>query len=243
MSLRTAAVELPGIVVALPQEMRSFGVQHMRTGEVLRFYSGWLALSGVGPDNARAAANRLIAQDVHCLISWGVAGSLVPALRPGALLLAERVVRSTDGETFLSDETLCERVSAALALHMRVQRGNLWSASDAVLSSAAKRDVVAHAAVVAVDMESAAVAAAATRANLPFIAIKAICDPVERSLPSVALRLISRDGRVNTPALFSAILSGPLTWRALAALRHDFNTAQRTLAAAAPLVLPAMLPA
>ncbi|MGH8282373.1 MAG: phosphorylase [Gammaproteobacteria bacterium] len=243
MSSQTAAVELPGIVVALPQEARSFGLRGVRVGECLRMESGWLVLAGMGPDNAQAAAERLIAKGADCLLSWGIAGGLAPALRPGDLLIPDRIIHSSGGDALIPDAAVSERLFAALSSHMRVQRGALWSAPDAVLSAADKQTLATRTGVVAVDMESAAVAAVAARANLPFVAVKAICDPAERSVPPVVLSLINRKGRLSLRGLFGVMLNGPLTWRTLAVLRRDFADAQRTLIAAAPRALSAVLPA
>ncbi|MGH8398267.1 MAG: hypothetical protein ACRETA_08495 [Gammaproteobacteria bacterium] len=242
MSLRTAAIELPGIVVALPQEARSFGLYSVRVGECLRMEKGWLILAGMGPNSARMAADRLITRGVNCLLSWGIAGGLVPALRPGTLLLPDRITHSSDNNAFIPDVVVCERLFAALSPHMRVLRGTLCTVSDAVLSTTDKQTLATRTGGVAVDMESASVAAVAAHAKLPFIAVKVICDPVERSLPPVVLNLITRDGRINRRALFKVILSGLPAWRVLVALRHDFGAAQRVLGAAAPRTLSVLTP-
>ena len=46
-----------------------------------------LIVSGMGRDRAKLAAQQLIKENVDCLVSFGTAGALSPALRPGDLLL------------------------------------------------------------------------------------------------------------------------------------------------------------
>ena len=69
-----------GLVVALPAEAHSLGIRGMRVGECARWRGGWVAISGIGADNAARAAERLLAYGIDRLANWGVAGALDPAL-------------------------------------------------------------------------------------------------------------------------------------------------------------------
>ena len=49
---------------------------------------GWrVAIGGATAAGAQAAARRLIDEDIDALVSFGLAGGLDPALRPGALIV------------------------------------------------------------------------------------------------------------------------------------------------------------
>ena len=52
----------------------------------------FLILSGMGRDRAKQAAQALIEENVDCLVSFGTAGALSPALRPGDLVLPQEIV-------------------------------------------------------------------------------------------------------------------------------------------------------
>ena len=58
-----------------------------------------LAVTGMGPAAAAAGARRLCQAGAQGLLSWGMAGGLDPALRPGTLLLPVAVL-TTEGSEF-----------------------------------------------------------------------------------------------------------------------------------------------
>jgi adenosylhomocysteine nucleosidase len=90
----------------------------------------------------------------------------------------------------------------------------------------------------AVDMESAGVAEAAAQAAVPFVVIKAVCDPSSRAVPALALQMLDARGRLCLRAVFDAARAGPRAWRELRVLRADFAAALASLRRAAS-ALPA----
>src|SRR5579875_2379572 len=121
---------------------------------------------------------------------------------------------------------------------MHVTRGALWSAAEPVTARADRRALAERSGAIAVDMEAAAVAGVAARANLPFAAVKAICDPLERELPVAAIRAFAgTNGALEPHLLPRLLLGGPALWLDLARLARDFAAARRALAAAANIAL------
>jgi adenosylhomocysteine nucleosidase len=222
-----------GVVVALPIEAGSFGLEHRRVGECGVFDWGTLAIAGLGYQRAAAAAHRLIERGARALLSWGVAGGLSPALSPGDLLLPLRVI-AEEGEWNTGAE-LRARLRHVLAAGA-LEGGDLYCSSTPVTSVESKRALAARG-MLAVDMESAAVATVAQRAGVPFVAVKAICDPATREIPAAALRLLGHDGSLRWRAMPSLLGEGPRTWRDLNALREDLAAARGSLWRAAR-VLP-----
>ena len=51
-----------------------------------------VAYSGAGPVNAQAAAELLVAEGATRLISWGCAAALSESLKPGDLILADKLI-------------------------------------------------------------------------------------------------------------------------------------------------------
>ena len=232
MSAQTPVAEL-GVIVALPIEAGSFGLERRRAGECETFDWGALAIAGPGFERATLAAQRLIERGARALLSWGIAGGLSPGLATGDLLLPQRVV-SDHGE-WTTDPALRARVQQALAGRV-CEGGDLYCSRAPVTSVQAKR-ALAIRNMLAVDMESAAVAAIAQQAGLPFVAVKAICDPASREIPSAALRLLDEGGGMRWRALPGVLREGPRTWRSLTVLREDLATARGSLWRAAR-VLP-----
>lgn len=231
-----ASPEAPGLIVALPAEARSIGLRWPRVGSCVRWRQGWLAVSGIGPDNAARAAEGALGRGATRLANWGVAGALDPSLVPGDVLVPERIRSPGDAGGFATDPEDSARLIDALGDRFRLGRGILWSSPRPVATAAAKRALAASSGALAVDMEAAAIAAVARRAGVPFIALKVICDPASRELPPRLAGAIGADGGGVSMRMLAAIAGGgPAAWRALGALARDFARARHALAAAAAL--------
>ncbi|HET7359602.1 MAG TPA: hypothetical protein VFJ04_05595 [Rhodanobacteraceae bacterium] len=232
----TARPEI-GIVVALAAEAASLGARHLRVGQCAVVRGMWVVLAGPGDEPAAEAAGTLVAHGARVLVSWGVAGGLSPMLAAGDLVVPERIV--ADSQAWSVDAVWRARLVRALAVHEAGAR-QLWSGTQPVLSLAAKRALMARGMATA-DMESAAVARIAAGAAVPFVAVKAVCDPPGRAVPQAALDLLGANGRLRWRGVAGAVRGGPRTWQALNDLRRDFALAQHTLRRAArSLPLPSV---
>ena len=200
-----------GIVVGLEAE----AVLARRLGP-----GGRVGIGGATAPGARKAADALVAGGATHLLSFGLAGGLDPALRPGAVLVPDRVM--------VGNRSLC----CDPALRARLGDGSACSLlhSDALVAEAEeKRRLFAVAGCASVDMESGAVAEAAAAAGLPFAVLRAVCDPAERTLPPAARLPLRPDGRVRAGALAGSILREPAQLPLLVALGRDAGLARRTL--------------
>lgn len=224
-----------GLIIALPAEARSIGLHALRVGTCMRWEHGWATVSGIGPHNAMRAAERLLSCGVTRLANWGVAGALDPALAPGDLLIPDRVLYADGDPGFDIDPATGTRLATTFTTSLRVHRGALWSAQQPLATSAAKQALATRSGARAVDMEAAPIAAVAARARLPFVVVKAICDPLTREVPERIARTLG-DGAFSWRMLAAIAFGGPAVWHATRALSHDFTRARRTLAAAARLL-------
>jgi nucleoside phosphorylase len=147
------------------------------------------------------------------LVSFGFAGALVSGLPPGALLTARRVV-DADGTVLWEDEPL--RVPGALS-------AVVCDAGRIVDEPAERRELAERTGAVAVDTESAALAATGRLAGV----VRAVSDTPEQPVGRLA-HGATPDGATDWRAVAGALVSEPAATirtaraagRALASLRH-----------------------
>jgi adenosylhomocysteine nucleosidase len=170
---------------------------------------------------ADAAAARAIAAGATALLSFGLAGGLDPALRPGDIVVPSAVV-SRD-MTFNAD--------AALMAHIGCARSHRLLGADAIAADAAtKQRLWRQTGAVAVDLESGAVARTTSAHGLPFAVLRAICDPAGRGLPQAALAALDARGAIGLARVAGSVVAHPGQVPALLRLAADAAAARRALA-------------
>jgi adenosylhomocysteine nucleosidase len=189
---------------------------------------GWSVVqSGPGPERAARCAMAAIAAGAQALVSWGLAGGLAADVEPGTVIVPRRVVMQR-GETFAVSAAWHERL-ARLAAQFTVSFGDLLTVPAALASPMAKAAAATALRVVAVDMESASIAAVAARARVPFVALRVIVDAHDDALPPGAERWI--DARGNTrPAAALGAIARPGEWQTLWRLAQRYRKANSVLA-------------
>ena len=181
---------------------------------------GRVAVGGGLPAGAAVAAERLVAAGVSGLLSFGLAGGLDPALRPGDLVIPEAVL--LDGIVWSTDAALRRRFGAATA-------GALLAGTQIVADASAKRALFEATGAVAIDLESGAVAQVARRHGLPFAVLRAVCDPAERNLPPAALAALNAAGAIGLSRVLAAVARRPGQIGELLRLAGDARLARRGL--------------
>lgn len=219
-----------GIVAALPEEMRMLTRRVLAPGGCTRLTDGlWVSLSGIGPQRATVAGERLLANGATALVSWGNAGALDSRLAAGDLMLPREVVDS-DGTQYWTDarwhSELCERLADRFTVHT----GALAQSPCLVATATHKRSLRDQARALAVDMESAALAQLATQRQVPFLAVRAITDTALMSIPRSVVDAIDAAGRVRLGRLLGGILRHPGDLPELLQLGRNFRAARGTLA-------------
>ncbi len=187
-----------------------------------------LARTGMGPQNAEAAARRLLDEgSVAAALALGVAAGLSPQLQTGDLIVGDRVIlhrrNGIPRQTFPCDAELQE--SALTVIRRSGDRhhlGSLLTVERIVVSAEEKRGLAAESGALAVDMESAAIASAASAHAVPFLAIRGILDPVQEDLDLDFNRFLDCRGEPRIPPLIRYLVAHP---QALARLiRLGFRT-------------------
>lgn len=144
-------------------------------------------------DPARLA-RALAARRPSAVLSFGIAGGLDPALRPGALVVARAVVAEA---RWAADPGW----SAALAASCGATLADVAGVDAVVGDAAGKAALRAATGAAVVDMESAVVA----RLGVPFAVLRAVADASDEALPAAAAKGLDEDGN-------------PAPWRVLRAL-------------------------
>lgn len=167
----------------------------------------WIAVAGADPGRAEALAEQLIQRGATALLSFGIAGGIDASAQPGLLVLASEVVLP-DGTRMPTDPTWRAQLTLALrGLEIRV--GPIAGADQMVTAIDKKADLQRKTMAIAVDMESHGVARAATRHAVPFLVLRAIADPANRSLPASVTSGLDAAGAMQPLKTMAALLAAP----------------------------------
>lgn len=188
-----------------------------------------LALSGIGRAAAAAAAQALVDAGVSALMTFGMAGGLDPALKPGSVVIPREVI-SPDGTRYAACRAWREQVAAAVSALRAVSEGNLLTSTQAIETPADKAAAFHTTGAAAVDMESAAVAEIAAKHNLPFIAVRVIVDTAADMLPR-AVVAASRAGKVQLARLIGGLILAPREIASMIRLAQRYRIAMHSLRA------------
>jgi adenosylhomocysteine nucleosidase len=217
-----------GIVVATTAEAQSLTKHPLASGDVL------LQVCGIGAKRAHLAARTLLEKGATSLLSWGTAGGLIPELSPGSLVLPKNII-AVDGSLYSVDATWHESLCIQLRGKLNLHEGSLAESTTIVTSPAEKVTLFQQTGAIAVDMESAAVAAEAQRAGVPFMAIRSVSDPVGMTFPQSTLTSLDEFGKLRPLRLLKALARNPVELFALVRLGRNFRVAQSTLVIVARL--------
>lgn len=225
---------ITGIVVALPEELSTLTQKKIAKGCCV-FISDTivLACSGTGANNARTASELLIAQGATQLISWGCAAALVDALQPGDLVLADALI-DVEGHRIAIQPGWLKVTKNLLSPYLKTHIGSLAESNTIVATAQNKKQLHSKTNAIAVDMETIAIAKVAKLNNLPFIAIRAIADPVDMDLPKAINHALNSEGDIVLAKLLLFIALHPAEIPGLIKLGLHFNAAKVTLRLVAP---------
>jgi adenosylhomocysteine nucleosidase len=187
----------------------------------------WLVVQS-GPGEARAvvAAERALAAGAIGLISWGLAGGIDVTVAPGTIVVPRRVLRE-HGAAYAVTPEWHERL-AARAGTLGMSAGDLLTVAAALHSPREKQAAHAATGAVAVDMESAAIAAVAARAGVPFAVARVVVDGAADALPRNAEGWVDERGARRLSPVLRAVVT-PSEWSVLATLGRRFAVARRAL--------------
>lgn len=190
---------------AMPMELRPLR-RRLRLRKSELGYAGWIGdrpvtavITGIGTALAHAATVRLLDEvDVERVIVVGIAGAIENQTPIGALVLPEFVVSGADG----SDHR-------PTPLRVGNAHGKLWTSDELLLDPAVLADLRAHG-VVALDMETAAIAKVCDEHDVPWSVVRAISDRAgDGGVDAEIVGLSHPDGRLNFSAVARYLVRHP----------------------------------
>ncbi len=206
---------------------RRLGAATIWAGQAANGAEVWVVKTGVGGRRAAEVA-RLVgaAGPFQIFVSSGCAGALAAELSPGDLMLPASTSNG-NGERYFSSVADLERACrAAERARLRTVPGTLLCSELALTTAEAKRLARQSCGAIGVDMESAAIAAAAEVHGARFFAVRAVLDTAEAELPDL---IDPQTGSVRPAALARQLLTQPRTLGTLVGLQRMMAAARLTL--------------
>ena len=188
------------------------------------------AMRCAGAKSARAHALALELAEEGCqgLLSFGTAGGLTAEQPPGRVIIASSVT-APDGRVFETSKAWLNRVQKIIGFDDGITIAGMAGAALVVATPQTKKELGLATNAVAVDMESHAVAAVAEEVGVPFMIIRAVADPVDRSIPEWVLGKISDHGAPRYGAILAGLAVHPWDLPALIRLKLDSDRALHSL--------------
>ncbi len=159
------------VVAAVRQEVAPFLESMNGNKQVVR-----VLVTGIGSSRTLPTVKKqLQGESFRLVISAGFAGATQPDLRVGDLVLASEVLDIASGRRWVPARFEMKENSD-------FTRGRLATLDRPLAAPKEKSKFGARYGTAAVDMETAAVAAAASDAGVPWVSLRAILDPMEVTL-------------------------------------------------------------
>jgi len=142
--------------------------------------------TGMGSKRAASSTRSALRSfPISALINTGCCGGLDPELCSGSLVLADRILLDGNelGSCTTNPQWAQSLVRAARTADLVIRAGPIVTTLHPLGTAAAKQSVRERTSAIAVDMESAVVALAASEAGIPFACARVVLDEASVDLP------------------------------------------------------------
>ena len=205
--------------------------------------------TGIGMKRSRAITRLALSAlpETQLVIGTGVAGALSGGLRPGDIVIADRAMKAREDGPHPEHVVPIDRVTLEYC-ERTLHAAGLASSTGAILSSprvipngVAKRAAKQHSGAIAVDMESAAIAAEASARGVPFAIVRTVIDSLDDEIFGAAMA--DEEGRVKPLAAANYLMRNPGAVLKLPWMIRNLALATRALADAMEALINAGPPA
>jgi len=213
--------ELAPVVQAFSLQKATIDGATMQTGRI-GTTEIFATTTGIGTAGARQATERILdATSVDHVMVVGIAGGVGPTVKIGDLVYADVVIDRATGTEYRPTH-----------LGAPDARGTLVTTDD-FLVEPGMVDALTAAGVIALDMETSAVAAVCEGRGCAWSVTRAISDMATDHPDAAVLDLAKPDGSANGPAVAKFLLTKPWRIPHLARLQRDAKIAATVAARAA----------
>ncbi len=210
-----------GIITGLAQESACLDVFSVNKRPVVR-------CAGARSERAGNLARKLVNEGCQGLLSYGMAGGLRENLPPGSIIIAPLVI-GPSGSVFETSKVWLDRICLKTGSDDTVIIAPIAGTENVINSIEEKKELGQSTNAAAVDMESYNVGAVAKEAGVPFMIIRAIADPLGRTVPDWVLGNISTHGNTRYWAMLAGLAAHPLDLCRLVRLNSDSRMALSSL--------------
>jgi len=181
--------------------------------------------------SAQAAERALSAVEPACLVIAGFGAAVAPGPRPGDLVVATFVGAEGCADALPCDRHLQDAAARARPTGVAVFSGPLVTTAHVLIHPDEKARVAAETGAVVVDMESDPVARVAASLGIPFVAIRAVTDAANDTMPLDFNAHVDAAGYIRRGAIVAAAMRRPRSIAGLVRLGRDSARAARNLGA------------
>lgn len=144
-----------------------------------------LLVSGIGEKRVQRGLEQILSlARPDGILLVGYAGGASPVAGAATLVVADKVVQAKTGEGFPTSEKFFHRACQICEeKKLSYQTGGMVTVDRVIRHPHEKADLGATHSAIALDMEAAAVGRFALAHQIPFLAAKAVLDPVEERVP------------------------------------------------------------
>ena len=182
-----------------------------------------VVMTGIGMRRPQRELRELLATPVHFCIACGLAGALKKQHRVGSIVVARGIKTEAKKTILTSDGGLVDA-----AVRCGAHPVNFLYTANTVVNSPSERSRLGEIAD-AVDMETFHVLAEARRAGVPAVAVRAISDSRERSLPIDFNRVVTIRGELSWLPMLAEAAKHPRRFAELVRFGIASSNAARNL--------------
>lgn len=218
-----------GFITGLRSEARLIAAATRRLepdSSPLMYAAGGSAVAAYGAGRAMAR------QGIGALVSFGIAGGIDPTMSSGELVVADAVVDSQQ-QRYETAASWRDRLYEEIRDVGSVKIGTIAGQDQVASTVADKAALYADGAPLAVDMESHGVGRAAAESEIPFLILRAIADPADRTIPAVALAGMGPSGETLVLPVLIGLMREPRSLPGLLNVARDTRAAMTALRRAA----------